>query len=60
MEESSTYQLIIERGEASSGTGKIRRAGHRDALAERLTDVDRLQTLTDRILDVTTWQALLS
>ena len=30
------------------------------SLIEPLTDVDRLQALTDRILDVTSWQELLS
>ncbi len=69
MEESSGYQLIMERGERKSLIQTLFRQGRKKfgepnsatlALVERLTDIDRLQALTDRILDVTTWQELLS
>ena len=69
MEESSGYQLIMERGEQKALIRIILKQGRRKfgepdsatlALVERLTDIDRLQALTDRILDVTTWQELLS
>ena len=69
MEESSTYQLILERGERKALIRTLLRLGRKKlgepdaatiALVERLTDVDRIQNLTDRILEVATWQELLS
>ena len=73
MEESSTYQLIMERGEVKVERRTLiqtllrlgrKKFGEPDSatlsLIESLTDVDRLQALTDRILDVTSWQELLS
>ena len=73
MEESSGYQLILERGEAKGERRSLiqtllrlgrKKFGEPDSatlsLIEPLTDVDRLQALTDRILDVTSWQELLS
>ena len=69
MEESSSYQLIMERGEARGERRTLLRLGRKKfgepdsatlALVERLTDIDRLETLLERILDVTTWQELLS
>ena len=69
MEESSTYQLIEERGERKALIRTLLRLGRKKigepdaatiASIERLTDVDRVQALTERILDVTTWQELLA
>ena len=69
MEESSGYQLIMKRGERQSLIRMLLRQGRKKfgepdattlAAVERLTDVDRLESLTDRILDVATWQELLS
>jgi hypothetical protein len=73
MEESSTYQLIMERGEAKGERRTLiqtilrqgrKKFGEPDAaslaLVEGLSDIDRLLAITDRILDVTNWQELLS
>jgi predicted transposase YdaD len=69
MEESSGYQLIMKRGERKALIGTLLRQGRKKfgepdattlAAVERLTDVDRLQNLTDRILEAATWQELLS
>jgi hypothetical protein len=69
MEESSTYQLIMERGERKALIGTLLRLGRKKygepdaatvAFIERLTDVDRIQNLTDRVLEAATWQELLS
>jgi hypothetical protein len=69
MEESSTYQLIIERGERKALIRSILRQGRKKlgepdaatlALVEELSDLDRLQTLMDRTLDAASWQELLS
>ena len=65
MEESSTYQLIMERGEKRTllrlGRKKF---GEPDSATlsriESLTDADRLHALTERLLDVTSWEELLS
>ena len=73
LEESSGYQLILKRGVAKgerlSLIQTILRQGRKKfgepdgatlALVEGMGDIDRLQTLTDRMLDATTWQELLS
>ena len=69
MEESSTYQLIMERGELRNEKRTLLRLGRKKfgepdsatlSLVERLTDADRLHALTARLLDVTSWEELLS
>ena len=69
MEESSTYQLIIERGEVKGLVRLLLRQGRKKfgepdsatlARVERLTDIDRLDILTTRLLEVTSWEELLS
>lgn len=73
MEESSGYQIIEKRGMAKGERQSLIRSllrlgrkkfGEPDAATlasvEQLTDVDRLQALTDRLLDVTSWEALLA
>jgi hypothetical protein len=69
MEESSTYQLILERGEARALRETILRQGTKrfgppsPAVSQTLQDItelDRLQALTDRLLDVSNWEALLA
>jgi hypothetical protein len=73
MEESSGYQLIEKRGEAKGERRALiwiilrqgrKKFGEPDAatlsLVEGLADVDRLEAITDRLLDATTWQELLA
>jgi hypothetical protein len=74
MEESTTYQLLLARGEAA---GRLEEARHLllqlgrvkfgrpadNATAERIeqiTDLDRLRALAGRVLDVSGWQELLA
>jgi predicted transposase YdaD len=69
MKESSTYMEIIEEGEAL-GIQKVlllqgkKRFGPPDAATQTaiqsITDLSRLESLTGRLLDVTSWQELLS
>jgi len=74
MEESTTYQLILRKGEARGEVrtlhqtllrlGRHRKFGEPGAdtvgAIEAITDPDRLSALTERILDVDTWDALLA
>jgi hypothetical protein len=68
MEESSTYQAILRKGEARCQARALRRAllgqgRHRnfgEPGKETVTDLDRLNALTERVLDVNTWDDLLA
>ncbi len=69
MEESSTYQSIVAKG-ALKGEKKLlmlqgrKRFGPPDvqttAAIEAITDLDRLEQLGQRLLDVSSWQELLA
>lgn len=72
MEESVTYQKIIRKGEAKGKAEEARRIlllqGRRRfgepsaevvATLEALTDVEKLEDLTVRMLEATSWQDLL-
>jgi hypothetical protein len=72
MRESDTYQAILDEGRAEGRVQGAQRAllhfgrkklgepdeATRDALLG-ITDLDRLDRLTDRLLEVSTWQELL-
>jgi hypothetical protein len=73
MEESSTYQSIVAKGVAKGELGEARkillrlggrRFGPPDlqtiATIDSLIDVKHVEELTDRILDVSSWQELLA
>ena len=69
MEESTTYQLIMRRGETRMLRETILELGRRKfsepsaeqvQVLEQLTDRERLRELTYRILDATTWEELLA
>jgi hypothetical protein len=73
LEESSTYQLIMSRGEARGVVQGVRRTILRQARAkfgepneaeagalEAITDLARLEALSDRLLVVSSWQDLLA
>ncbi len=73
IEESSVYQGILKKGEAKGAIEEARktllRQGRKKlgppgekikAEINALTDLDRLHDLTDRILDVSTWDELLA
>jgi predicted transposase YdaD len=73
MEESSTYQLIVSRGEAKGKLEEARKLllrqgrkkfGEPDSTTlsavESVTDLGRLEALSDHLLDVDSWQALLA
>lgn len=73
MRESSTYQAILAEGEAQGRADEARRillrlgrkrfgppdARDRAAL-QRVRDLERLERLTDRVLDVASWGELLA
>jgi hypothetical protein len=69
MEESSTYQYIVAKG-ALKGAKRLlmlqgqKRFGQPDAdslaAIETITDVERLEQLGQRLLDVSSWQELLA
>ena len=69
MEESTTYQAIITRGRIDEARKILLRQGSKrfapaDARAraavEAITDIDRLEKLTERLLDVSSWDELLA
>ncbi len=70
MEESSTYQWIVRQGGLQEAKrilllqGEKRFGSRPDAsirsTVESLTDLDRIEQLTQRLLDVSTWQDLLN
>lgn len=68
MKESDTYMEIIEEGEAIGVPKTLLRQGRKrfgppdtatKTAIEAITDLARLETLTERLLDVTSWQELL-
>ncbi len=73
MEESTTYQAIIAKGRAEGQAAEARkillrqwgkRFGPPDARTrtaiEAIADIDRLEQLTERLLDVSSWDDLLA
>ncbi len=72
MRESTTYQAILEEGRAEGRADEARRIVLRQgrlkfgppdrrarAALERITDVEQLEQLTDRVLAATSWEELL-
>lgn len=68
MEESVTYQAIVEKGEVKALHNGILKLGRKkfgpvDEATERalcsITDLERLNELLERVLDVSSWQELL-
>jgi predicted transposase YdaD len=69
MRESSTYQAILEEGQAA-GIQKVllrqgrKRLGAADTATQEatraVTDVDRLERISERLLDASTWQEVLA
>jgi predicted transposase YdaD len=73
MRESSGYQLILDEGREDGALREARkillRQGHRkfgapspevEATIQAIADLDRLERMSDRLLDVTTWTDLLA
>ena len=69
MQDSSAYQLILEEGEIKGKRSVLLRQGRNrfgppDAATEEalraITDLNRLDRLTDAMLTVTTWHELLA
>jgi hypothetical protein len=70
MEESTTYQLIVKRGRIQEARafllrmGRSKFGGPADAVTtaalEQITDLERLETLGERLLHVSNWQELLA
>jgi hypothetical protein len=70
MEESSTYQLILRRGQRDAARRIVLRLGQvRFGLSadkvvtrtiESITDLDRLCSLAARVLTATSWEELLA
>jgi hypothetical protein len=69
MEDSTTYQWIMSKGEARGAIRILLRLGRHKfgepdpqtvQAIENISDIDRLQTLSERVLDVSSWQELLS
>ena len=69
MKESSTYQAILAKGRTDEArTIVLRQGGKRFGPAdtrtrsaiEAIADVDRLEQLTERLLDVSSWNELLA
>ena len=69
MEESSGYQLILERGEVKGLIRAIREQGRLKfgqpnaeqlSALQRIQDMDRLEEVNRRILSATTWDELLA
>lgn len=68
MEESTTYQAIIRKGRLSEARHILLRLGQKrfgpadeatEAALNAIEDVDKLETLGERVLDVESWQELL-
>lgn len=70
MEESTTYQLIVKRGRIQEARAFLLRQGRSKfgvpadaavtAALERITDLEHLETLGERLLHVSNWQELLA
>jgi hypothetical protein len=68
MHESTTYQYILDEGRTDEARKILLRQGRKrfgpataqvEAAIQALTDLDRLERLSERLLDVTSWQELL-
>lgn len=69
MEESTTYQLIVSRGRVAEARQFLLRQGRKKfgppdpvttTALEAVTDLERLEQLGERLLDVSSWQELLA
>ena len=69
MEESVTYQKILKKGRAEEAKRILKRLGsrrfgkpdaHIEAAIDAIADLDRLEQLSDRVLEVTGWEELLA
>jgi hypothetical protein len=69
MEESSTYQYIVAKGEMREGKKLLIRLGRKRfgspdpqtaATIEAINDLERLEQLSERLLDVSSWEELLA
>jgi hypothetical protein len=69
MRESSGYQLILDEGFVLEARKLLLRQGRRkfgppaaevEATIQAIDDLDRLERMSERLLDVTTWQELLA
>jgi predicted transposase YdaD len=69
MEESVTYQKILKKGRAEEAKRILKRQGarrfgkpdaHIEAAIDAIADLDRLELLSDRVLEVTAWEELLA
>jgi hypothetical protein len=69
MQESSAYDVLVEEGEVKALRETLLRLGRKrfksadqsiEASVNTITDLDRLKRMTERLLEVTTWQELLS
>jgi hypothetical protein len=69
MEESVTYQKILKKGRAEEAKRILKRQGsrrfgksdaHIEAAIDAIADLDRLEQLSDRVLEVTGWEELLA
>ena len=69
MEDSTTYQWIMSKGEARGLVRMLLRQGRRKfggpdpqtvQAVENITDIERLQALSERLLDASSWQELLA
>jgi predicted transposase YdaD len=69
MKESTTYQAILREGRVEEALAILLRLGNRRfgppsdearAALEAITDIERLEALTERVLDVESWDELLA
>ena len=69
MEESVTYQKILKKGRAEEAKRILKRQGSKrfgkpepliEAAIDAIADLDRLEQLSDRVLEVTGWEELLA
>ncbi len=69
MKESVTYQKILREGRAEEARRILRRLGgkrfgkpdaHIEAALDAIADLERLEQLSDRVLEVTAWEELLA
>jgi hypothetical protein len=67
LEDSTTYQMILKKGVAQGAQATLLRLGAKrfgpaspavEAAIHAITDPDRLDRLTDRVLDVVSWDEL--
>jgi len=69
MKESVTYQKILREGRAEEAKRILKRLASRrfgkpepliEAAIDAIADLDRLEQLSDRVLEVTAWEELLA